>query len=67
MEPDEEVNEAEITLDDEKSEQRQEIDSQETDSQETDGEDADSTESSPKEKVVFSDAQQKVFNAEIGK
>jgi|TARA_R110001583_G_scaffold194537_1_gene365642 hypothetical protein len=67
MEPDEEVNEAEITLDDEKSEQREEIDSQETDSHEIDGEDEDSTESSPKEKVVFSEAQQKVFNAEIGK
>ena len=66
MEPDEEVNEAEITLDDEKSEQRQEIDSQEIDSQEIDGDDED-TESSPKEKVVFSEAQQKVFNAEIGK
>jgi len=66
MDPDE-VNEAEITLDDETSEQRQEIDSQEIDSQEFDGDDEVGTESSPKEKVVFSEAQQKVFNAEIGK
>lgn len=66
MDPDE-VNEAEITLDDETSEQRQEIGSQEIDSQEFDGDDEVGTESSPKEKVVFSEAQQKVFNAEIGK
>ena len=66
MQTDSDVDEAEITLEDNETEPSQDIDDsvQETD---VDSQNIDETDSSPEEKVVFSEAQQQVLDKQIGK
>ena len=64
MQTDSDVDEAEITLEDNETEQSQNID----ETTEVDSQENDESDSSPnEEKVVFSEAQQRVLDKQIGK